>query len=44
MRTALLIWTHIMVFLAGIHFAEWSSREGHATMIQVGQWLRSWFV
>lgn len=40
----LLVWTHVMVFLAGVHFAEWSARENHATMIRAGQWLRSWFV
>lgn len=44
MRTALLIWTHVMVFLAGVHFAEWSAREDHATMQAAGRWLRSWFV
>lgn len=40
----LLVWTHVMVFLAGVHFAEWSARENHATMANAGRWLRSWFV
>lgn len=44
MRTALLIWTHAMVFIAGIHLAEWSAREDHATARAAGRWLRSWFI
>jgi hypothetical protein len=44
MKTVALISTHLLVFVLGIRFAEWSAREDHATARVVGRWLRSWFI
>lgn len=44
MKWFLLGWSYLMVFLSGVHFAEWSAREDHATARAAGQWLRSWFI
>ena len=44
MKFAFLIATHVLSFVVGIHFAEWSAREDHATMRAAGAWLRSWFI
>jgi hypothetical protein len=44
MKWILLAATHILAFTVGIHFAEWSARENHATARAAGQWLRSWFL
>lgn len=44
MKWFALVTTHLFVFVMGIHFAEWSARENHATARAAGQWLRSWFV
>lgn len=44
MNWLVLFATHLWVFVAGVHFAEWSAREDHATMRAAGQWLRSWFI
>jgi len=44
MKTAALISTHLLVFVLGIRFAEWSAREDHATARAAGRWLRSWFI
>lgn len=39
----LVVWSYVMTFLAGVHFAEWSARTDHAAARTVGRWLRSWF-
>lgn len=44
MKAAALLSTHLLVFVLGIHFAEWSAREDHATARAAGRWLRSWFI
>lgn len=44
MKWVFLIITHLWAFVLGIHFAEWSARENHATVYAAGRWLRSWFV
>lgn len=44
MKWFFLCWSYVMVFLAGIHFAEWSAHEDHATARAAGRWLRSWFI
>jgi hypothetical protein len=44
MKWIVFVSTHVLAFVTGIRFAEWSARENHATMIRAGQWLRSWFV
>lgn len=44
MKWVLLILTHLWAFVIGIHVAEWSAKEDHATMHAAGKWLRSWFV
>lgn len=43
MKWALLAWSYVMVFLAGIHFAEWSARTNHEAAKAAGRWTRSWF-
>jgi len=42
-KTFLIGWSYVMVFLAGVHFAEWSARDDHATARAAGRWLRSLF-
>jgi hypothetical protein len=39
-----LISTHLLVFVLGIRFSEWSEREDHATARAAGRWLRSLFI
>lgn len=43
MKTAVLISTHVFVFILGIRFAEWSARENHASMKAAGKAIRGWF-
>ena len=44
MKWATLAATHFLVFMLGVHFAEWSARENHETMRAAGRWLRSLFI
>lgn len=36
--------THLLAFVLGMRFADWSAREHHAHAIAFGRWLRSWFI
>lgn len=44
MKWVMLVSTHLLAFVLGINFAEWSAREDHATARAAGRWLRSWFI
>lgn len=44
MKWAILILTHLLVFMWGIHLGELSEKEGHRTAYELGRWIRSWFV
>lgn len=43
MKTVTLISTHLLVFVVGIRFAEWSAREKHASVKATGKAIRDWF-
>jgi hypothetical protein len=36
--------THLLVFVLGMWFAEYSARTKHATARAAGRWLRSLFI